>query len=138
MGNQATETTEAAKTVPSEPEQGSIWHGWQHMWHVVAIVLLPLLLLIVVITATLAFIGLVRSWTVSDPFFVQQQYVLLVASIGLILAALLYTLSILYGWRKIRAWHEINHTRKAIGATWGLGATAILLSMPLLIAFFVH
>ncbi len=105
--------------------------AWQHLWHLAAVILGPLLLLAAISAGTLGLIVLVRAWTASDAFFVRQLSLLLVVSFGLLLAVLSYTLSIVFALRKIRAWHESNQTRKAIGATWGLGFTALMVLLPL-------
>ena len=110
----------------------------QHLWHVLAIVLLPLLLLTGSGVGTLGLIVLVRTWTASDAFFVRQLLLLLAVTLGLLLAVLTYTVSIVFALRKIRAWHESNQAGKAHGATWGLGFTALMVALPLLLALFLH
>jgi hypothetical protein len=109
-----------------------------HVVHVVAVVLTPLALLSVTIVATLVGIAFVRNLTASGGFFVEQQYVILVVFIGLILAAVAYTTSIIVAFKKINKWHETKKTKKAIGATWGLGMTAIIITLPMLLAAFIH
>src|SRR6266704_1570290 len=91
-----------------------------HVVHIVAVVLTPLALLSVTIVATLVGIAFVRNLTASGGFFVEQQYVILVA------------------FKKINKWHETKKTKKAIGATWGLGMTAIIITLPMLLAAFIH
>lgn len=111
---------------------------WQHLWHVMAITLVPLLLLAGSGAVLLGLIILVRVWTAGDAFFVRQLSLFLVVSMGLILAVVTYTIAIVFALRKIRAWHELNQTGKAHWATWGLGFTALVVSLPLLLALFLH
>ena len=111
---------------------------WRHIWPILALILVPLLLLAGIGAGTLGLITLVRAWTAGDAFFVQQLYLLLVVSMGLILAVVIYTITIIRTLRKIRAWHKLNQTKKAHAATWGLGFTALMVSLPLLLALFLH
>jgi hypothetical protein len=111
---------------------------WQHLWQVLAVILVPLLLLASISAGTLGMILLVRLWTGVDAFFVRQLFLLLVVTIGLILAVLAYTTSIVVALRKIRIWHELHQTKKAHWATWGLGFTALVVLVPLFLAFFMH
>jgi hypothetical protein len=59
-------------------------------------------------------------------------------SMGLILAVVTYTIAIVFALRKIRAWHELNQARKAHWATWGLGFTALVVALPVLLALLLH
>lgn len=111
---------------------------WQHLWHVMAITLAPLLLLAGSSAFLLGLVILVRVWTASDPFLVRQLFLLLVVSLGLILAVATYTIAIVLALRKIRVWHELNQAGKARWATWGLGFTVFVVSLHLLLALFLH
>lgn len=115
-----------------------VLRAWQHLWPVLAMLLIPLLLLAGISAGTVGLIILVRAWTAGDTFLVRQLYLLLVVSTGLILAVATYTITIVFALRKIHAWHELNQTGKAHGATWGLGFTALVVSLPLLLALFLH
>ncbi len=106
------------------------------LWHVVAVVVTPLALLVVLVVATLVGTVFARSLTASDGFFVQQRDAMLVVSAGLVLAAAAYTIAIIGALRKISQWHKTNKSREAIGATWGLGMAAVIVSLPLLLAMF--
>ncbi len=106
------------------------------LWHVVAVVLTPLVLLALLAVVTLIGTAFVRSLTASDGFFVQQQDVVLVVSTGLILAAFTYTTAIIMAVRKIDWWHKTNKSKHAITATWGLGMTAVIVFLPILLAIF--
>lgn len=123
---------------PSTARRHRFIQTGQHLWHVLAVVLLPLLLLAGSSLGTLGLIILLRNWTAPDAFLVRQLFLLLAVTIGLILAVLTYTVSIVFALRKIRAWHESNQAGKAHGATWGLGFTALLVALPLLFALFLR
>ncbi len=110
----------------------------ESVWHVVALVVMPVASLSVITATTLGCVALVRLLTAADDFFVQQQAALLVVSTGLVLAAATYTAAIIFALRKIKRWHQANSTRKAIGAMWGLGATALVVLLPFLLAIFFH
>src|SRR5271167_4283115 len=101
------------------------------LWHVVVVVVTPLTLLVVLVVATLVGAAFVRSLTTSDGFFIQQRDAMLVVSTGLMLAAATYTIGIIVALRKISHWHKTNKSREAVGATWGLGMTAVIVSLPL-------
>jgi hypothetical protein len=134
---QVAESTQPKSSVHRE-QTARDQHGLWHIVHIVAVVLTPLALLLVTIVATLVCIAFVRNLTAADGFLVQQQYAMLVVFIGLILAAATYTTSIIVAFKKINKWHETNKTKKAIGATWGLGMTAIIVSLPILLGAFIH
>jgi uncharacterized membrane protein len=108
------------------------------LWHVVAVVVTPLTLLVVLVVATLVGTAFARSLTASDGFFVQQQDAMLVVSTGLMLAAAAYTIGIIVALRKISHWHKTSKSREAVGATWGLGMIAVIVSLPLLLAMFIR
>jgi hypothetical protein len=113
-------------------------HGLRHFVHILAVVLTPLALLLVTIVATLVGTAVVRSLTASGGFFIQQQYAMLVVFIGLIVSAAAYTTAIIVAFKKINKWHETKRTKKAIGATWGLGMTAVVVSLPIVVGAFIH
>lgn len=113
-------------------------HGLRHFAHILAVVLTPLALLLVTIVATLVGTAVVRSLTASGGFFIQQQYAMLIVFVGLILSAAAYTTAIIVAFKKINKWHETKRTKKAIGATWGLGLTAIVVSLPIVVGAFIH
>ncbi|HJT59017.1 MAG TPA: hypothetical protein VJ761_21090 [Ktedonobacteraceae bacterium] len=110
-------------------------YRWQHLRHVLAAILVPLLLA-ASSAAVLGLIVLVRIWTAGDTFSVRQLVLLLVVSLGFILSVATYTMATVFALRRIRAWHELNQSAKAYWATWGLGFTALVVPLPVLLAIF--
>jgi hypothetical protein len=129
-------------TVTGYPQSKQEVHREQghraRLWHVVAVVLTPLTLLALLVAVTFVGTAFMRSLTASYGFFIQQQDVILVVTIGLILAALSYTLAIIVALRKIDWWHKTNKSKHAIAATWGLGMTAVIVTLPILLSFFIR
>ena len=105
----------------------SIWRG-------IFIGLIPLGLLVVIIVITLFLTTLMRQLFVGAGFFVQQRAELLVVIPGLILALLVYGVTIWLTLRHIASWQQAGAKARANGALWMLGITALLVVLPVVLA----
>ena len=95
--------------------------------------LMPLLSLAVFGVALLLTAG-VRVATAGQGFFAQQRYAVIVLAIGLVLAAIAYALFCRAALRRARQWLLDGSARAATAAYWALGATALVVLLPLLLA----
>ncbi len=95
--------------------------------------LMPLLSLALFGLALLLTAG-VRIATAEQGFFAQQRYAVIVLGIGLALATIAYGLLCRAALRRARAWLVEGSGRAATAAYWALGATALVVLLPVLLA----
>jgi hypothetical protein len=95
--------------------------------------LMPLLSVAVFGLALLLTAG-VRVATAGQGFFAQQRYAVIVLAIGLVLAVIAYALLCRAALRRARQWLVDGSGRAATAAYWALGATALVVLLPLLLA----
>lgn len=95
--------------------------------------LMPLLSLVVFGLALLLTAG-VRIWVQSQGFFVQQRDAVLVLAPGLIIATIVYAVLSARALRRARGWLLEGSERVAAAAYWSLGATALIVLLPVLLA----
>jgi uncharacterized membrane protein YhaH (DUF805 family) len=96
--------------------------------------LIPLGLLIVLVTATFLLTALARQLAASSGFFAQQQAALIVLIVGLVLALVVYVVAIVLMLRRVTAWQQSGKVRQAHAALLALGATALVVLFPALLA----
>ena len=109
-----------------------------HIRHITFVHLARLAWLALTVVAILLLTFLVRYLTASDGFFVEQQVNVIAVVAGLILVGIVYTIGIVRMLRKIRVWEHEGKTGLATGGLLGLGITAILMTLPILLVFFLH
>ncbi len=97
--------------------------------------LIPLGLLAGVILVTLVVTALAREFVAGSGFFVQQQAVLITLIIGLALAILVFAIACWRVMRRVAAWQQTEVRVQASAALWMLGATALIIVIPVLLAF---
>jgi hypothetical protein len=109
-----------------------------HIRHIVFVHLTRLAWLVLTVVAILLLTILVRNLTSSAGFIVQQQINIIAVIVGLVLVAIVYTIGIIRMLRKIREWERQGKTALATGAFWSLGITALIIALPIVLAFFIH
>ena len=110
-----------------EPKS-SIWRG-------ALVGLIPLGLLAGIVVITLLVTALARQLVAGSGFFVQQQTALIALIVGLILAIGVYTVAIWRVLRRVKSWQRDGTTTQANAALWALTATALIMVLPVLLAF---
>src|SRR5947209_7330981 len=70
--------------------------------------LLPLLLLAILVAATLALTAFIRQQFAASGFFAQQQAALITLIAGLVVALLVYTVSLVLIFRRVKAWQQVG------------------------------
>ena len=99
--------------------------------------LMPLLS-VAVFGLALLFTAGVRIATADQGFFAQQKFIVTVFLIGLAAAAIVYGVLCRQALRRARQWLVDGSVRAATAAYWALGATALVVLFPLLVALFMH
>ena len=121
------ETKGPVQELAFEPKSG-VWRG-------VLVGLIPLGLLAGIVAITLLVTALARQLVAGSGFFVQQQTALIALIVGLILAIGVYTVAIWRVLRRVKSWQRDGTTTQANAALWALTATALIMVLPVLLAF---
>jgi hypothetical protein len=125
MSTPSIEDTTVPAQTPALP--GSPWRG-------LLIGLIPLGLLIVMVAATVALTALVRQLFVGPGFFAQQQASLIVLIAGLLLACAVYAVALWRTLHTVSSWQQQEKRVQASAGLWALGATALIVVIPILLA----
>ena len=96
--------------------------------------LIPLGLLIVLVAITIALTALARQLLVGSGFFAQQQASLIVLIAGLLLACAIYVVALWRTLHNVGIWQQEEKRVQASAALWALGATALIVVIPVLLA----
>ncbi len=126
-------SSESGTSISNEKQERT-----SHIWHTAFIHLVRLAWLALTVIAIVLLTFLIRHLTASDGFFIEQQINVIAVIAGLVLIGIVYTVGIVRMLRKIRSWEREGKTTLANGGLLGLGITAILMVLPILLAFFIH
>lgn len=96
--------------------------------------LVPLGLLIMMVAVTVGFTALARLLLAGSGFFAQQQAALLVLIGGLLLSSAGYVVALWRTLRRVKMWQLEGRRRQARAVLWELGATALIVVIPVLLA----
>jgi hypothetical protein len=97
--------------------------------------LIPLGLLAGVVIVALVVTALARELVAAAGFFVQQQTVLITLIVGLVLAIVVFALAVWRVLRRVAVWQRTGVAVQANAALWALGSTALVIVVPVLLAF---
>jgi uncharacterized membrane protein YidH (DUF202 family) len=120
------ETNVPGQELVIEPKN-SIWHG-------ALVGLIPLGLLAGVVVITLLVTALARQLVAGSGFFVQQQTALITLIVGLVLAIVVYAVTIWRVLRHVKIWQQDGTITQANAALWVLTITALITVMPVVLA----
>ena len=109
-----------------------------HLRHIVFVHLDRLAWLLLTVILILLLTILIRYFTSSAGFIVEQQINVIAVIVGLVVVAIAYTLGIRRMLRKIREWESQGKTALATGALWSLGVTALIIALPIVLVFLIH
>jgi hypothetical protein len=109
-----------------------------HLRHIVFVHLTRLAWLLLTVILILFLTVLIRHFTSSAGFIVEQQINVLAVIVGLVVVAIVYTLGIRRMLRKIREWEHQGKTALATGALWSLGITPLIIALPIVLVFLIH
>jgi hypothetical protein len=120
---------EATAPTPQQSVEvkGSAIHG-------VLIGLIPLGLLAGVVLVAVVITALARELTAGGGFYVQQQAALITLIVGLVLAIMVFAIACWRVLRQVAAWQKTGVAVQATAALWALGATALVIILPMLLA----
>lgn len=104
------------------------------VWRGILTGLAPLVVLVIAVTATLLLTALARLLFAGSGFFAQQQAGLIVLIAGLILSIACFGLAVWRALRRVALWQLIEARARAAAALWALGATALVIVLPVLLA----
>jgi hypothetical protein len=96
--------------------------------------LIPLELLAGVVLVAIVVTALARDLADDGGFFVQQQTALIILIVDLVLAIVVFALAVWRVVRQIAAWQRTGVAMQANAALWALGATALVIVVPVLLA----
>lgn len=97
--------------------------------------LVPLAPLIVIIVVALGLAALARQLASGQGFATQQVVSLVIVALGLLGAAAAYIIFCRWALRQVRRWQEAGVAARANGALMGLVVVALVVLLPLLLAF---
>lgn len=110
--------------------RGGVWRG-------VIAGLVPLAPVVLIIVVALGLSALARQVTAGLGFAAQQWAAVIIIALGLIGAAIAYVVFCRRALRAVRRWQEAGAAAQANGALWGLVVVALIVLLPLLLAFFM-
>jgi hypothetical protein len=96
--------------------------------------LIPLGLLAGAVVLTLVITVLARQLVAASGFFAQQQAALITLIVGLVVAIVVYAVALWSILRRVAAWQHDEEQAQASAALWALGATALVVIVPVLLA----
>ena len=95
--------------------------------------LMPLAVVVVCVTATVGLTVVARHLLAGSGFFAAQRACVIVLAGGSVVSALLYASASLRALRRVRAWQQDGRTARAGGGLCGLGLTALVVALPILL-----
>ncbi len=127
MSTQSIEDTAASAKQPITASKGSAMRG-------VLVGLIPLGLLAGCIALTVVLTALARQLTSGSGFDAQQQAALIMLIIGSVLTIVVFAVAVWRVVRRVAIWQRTDVIVQAKAALWSLGATALVIVIPLLLA----
>lgn len=106
-------------------------------WRGARVGLTPLLCLMLVVAAALGFASVVRALLASQGFFVEQDAEVVVLAGGLVLAAVVYGVTLVRSLRRVGRWHRAGLVVEAAAALVALAATCVIVALPVILAFVI-
>lgn len=127
MSTHSIEDSTAPVGQPSAERTGSAVRG-------ALIGLGPLGLLAGFVALAVVLTALARALVADAGFFAQQQAALSTLIAGLVLAILIFAIAVWRVLRRVAAWQQAGAAVQASAALWVLGATALVIVIPILLA----
>lgn len=103
-------------------------------WRGLLIGLIPLGLLVLMVLATVLLTALARLLFTDAGFYAQQEAAVIVLIAGLLLSIAGFGLTVWRVLRHVALWQLIEATARANAALWSLGASALVIVIPVLLA----
>lgn len=106
----------------------------KEVWRSLLIGLIPLALLVIMVLATVLLTALARLVFTDAWFYAQQQAAVIVLIAGLVLAIAVFAVAVWRILRRVALWQLIAAKTRATVALWTLGANALVIVIPVLLA----
>jgi hypothetical protein len=107
-------------------------------WYILLLALAPLYLLVTIGAIVFALVMLDRHFISLTNFLLQQKIFILIMIIGMIIAIIIYSISVIYALRKIGELRQCGHTRQANVGLIVLAIVASIMILPMMLALFFH
>lgn len=121
-------------TTPQPAAAGLPWSA-HTFWRGLGIGFVPLALLIAAVATTIALTTLARLVSAPAGFLVWQWIVAGVWVVGLVISTAVFLYAAFRVLRRAKGWQRDGQFSQASGTFWALGVTALLVLLPLLVAF---
>ncbi len=121
-----------------EPVADAEYQDSRSLWYIILLALAPLYLLIIIGAITFALLMLDRHFILLTNYVLQQVFFITILIIGISVAIIVYSLSIMFAQRKIGMWLQNGQRRQAIIGQLLLVIVATLLILPIILALFIH
>ncbi len=121
-----------------EPVADAEYQDSRSLWYIILLALAPLYLLIIIGAITFALLMLDRHFILLTNYVLQQVFFIAILIIGISVAIIVYSLSIMFAQRKIGMWLQNGQRRQAIIGQLLLVIVATLLILPIILALFIH
>jgi len=105
------------------------------LWRGVLIGLLPLGILTVMVAAAIALTAGARALISGQDFFAERLVTSLTLGSALAIGFIMYAIAIIRTWGRITTWQLTGQVQQAKGALWTLALTALIVLLPVIIAF---
>jgi thiosulfate reductase cytochrome b subunit len=122
-----------ATHVEERPEHAHVQKS--EYWRGVLYGLFPLAVLAGIIAGVLMLAALVREVIGISAFPLQQSLELIMLGSGLVLALVAVTLALIFTLRRVARWQRDGPIGRAQAALWALGVSAVVILLPVLLAF---
>ena len=96
--------------------------------------LTPLIRLVVLLALALALPTVARLALAAQSFATQQAVEVIALAAMLVLAAIVYAVSLVGTFRRMRVWRESGREAQATAALWMLVATVLIVALPVIAA----
>jgi ABC-type nickel/cobalt efflux system permease component RcnA len=127
MSTKSIDDATASAREPLPETKGSVMRG-------VLVGLIPLGLLACCVALTVALTALARQLMSGSGFYAQQQAALIMVIVGLVLTVAVFAVAVWRVVRRVATWQQSGVTAQAQAALWSLGASALVIVIPLLLA----
>ena len=108
------------------------------IWYILLHTLAPLYLLAIIGAILVALVTLSRYLVGTSDFFLQQKIYILIIIIGMIIALIVFTVSVINAHRKIGMLRQSGQIRQANVGLLVLTIVASIMLLPIILALFFH
>jgi len=128
--NKISETSEPITDMKNEDRRS--------IWYILLLALAPLYLLAIIGAILVALVTLSRHLVGTSDFFLQQKIYILIIIIGMIIALIVFTVSVINAHRKIGMLRQSGQIRQANMGLFVLTIVASIMLLPIILALFFH